>query len=314
MANDEAYDPSGHSLVNCMDDIALRYLTLLKKSLLDELYIENEARLVYIVLCLLSGAAIEEDTIRNIEQRRADIVTRLRHARQQGEISFMWSIRQSDGTVREVNLRNVSETYHTMIGHKRLDNIQALLDAIVRDGIPGDLIETGVWRGGATIFMRGYLAARGIRDRRVWVADSFAGLPVPSAHQDVGYDFSSTVFPILAISRQAVEELFRRYELLDDQVKFLEGWFKDTLPTAPIERLALLRLDGDLYESTRDALTHLYHKVSLGGFIIVDDYFDFQPCRRAVDEFRANVGDTAALQQIDWTAVYWRKGVVTNDS
>src|SRR6267378_7263173 len=138
-----------------MDDIALRYLTLLKKSLLDELYIENEARLVYIVLCLLSGAAIEEDTIRNIEQRRADIVTRLRHARQQGEISFIWSIRQSDGTVREVNLRNVSETYHTMIGHKRLDNIQALLDAIVRDGILGDLIETGVWRGGATIFMRG---------------------------------------------------------------------------------------------------------------------------------------------------------------
>jgi O-methyltransferase len=299
---------------NTRDHIALRYLTLLKKSLLDELYIENEARLIYVVLCAVSGAAIEEEVIRDIERRRPDIVDRLKQTRQQGEIPFMWDIPQSDGTTRKVNLRNVSETYHTMIGHKRLDNIQSLLDLIVRDNVPGDLIETGVWRGGATIFMRGYLAARGITDRRVWVADSFAGIPVPSAQQDQGLDFSAAVFPILAISRQAVEELFRRYELLDDQVEFLEGWFKDTLPTAPIERLALLRLDGDLYESTRDALTHLYHKLSPGGFVIVDDYFDFQPCRQAVDEFRENVGDQAALQRIDWTAVYWRKGVVKKSS
>lgn len=294
-----------------MDDIALRYLTLLKKSLLDEFYIENEARLIYIVLCALSGAAIEEEIIRDIERRRPDIVGRLQQTRQQGEISFMWSIRKPDGTRHEVNLRNVSETYHTMIGHRRLENIQSLLDVIVRENISGDLIETGVWRGGATIFMRGYLAARGITDRSVWVADSFAGLPVPSVQQDQGFDFSAAVFPILAISRHAVEELFRRYELLDDQVKFLEGWFKDTLPNAPIQQLALLRLDGDLYESTCDALTHLYHKVSPGGFVIVDDYYDLQPCRLAVDEFRENIGDQAALQRIDWTAVYWRKGIAS---
>lgn len=290
------------------DHIASRYLTLLKNSLHDELYVENEARLIYVVLCAVSGAVIEEDVIRDIEQRRPEIVARLRKTRQQGEVPPMWDVVQSDGTTRQVNLRNISETYHTMIGHKRLDNIQHLLDIIVRDQVPGDLIETGVWRGGATIFMRGYLAARGITDRRVWVADSFAGLPVPSAPQDQGMDFSASIFPILAISRQAVEELFRRYELLDDQVAFLEGWFKDTLPAAPIERLALLRLDGDLYESTRDALTHLYHKLSPGGFVIVDDYFDFKACRQAVDEFRESVGDHAALQRIDWTGVYWRKG------
>jgi len=290
-----------------VDDVALRYLELLKKSLLDELYIENEARLIYAVLCLMSGAPVEEDVIRDIEQRRPDIVGRLKQTREQGEGSFVWTIPQPDGTTRQVNLRNISEFHHTMVGRKRLDNIQGLLDQIVRDDVAGDLIETGVWRGGATIFMRGYLAARGIRDRRVWVADSFAGLPVPSAPQDRGFDFSAAVYPILAISRRAVEELFRRYDLLDDQVQFLEGWFKDTLPTAPIERLALLRLDGDLYESTRDALTHLYHKVVPGGFVVVDDYFDFEPCRRAVDEFRVNVRDQAALQRIDWTAVYWRK-------
>jgi hypothetical protein len=290
------------------DDLALRYLELLKKSLLDELYIENEARLIYVWLCLLSGAPVEEETIRNIEARRPDIVGRLSQARKQGEISFIWEIAQPGGTARAVNIRNVSEVYHTMIGRKRLDNIQLLLDEIVRDKVPGDLIETGVWRGGATIFMRGYLAAHGIKDRKVWVADSFAGLPVPSAPQDRGYDFSAAVFPILAIPQRAVAELFRRYDLLDDRVRFLEGWFKDTLPAAPIEQLALLRIDGDLYESTRDALTHLYHRLAPAGFVIVDDYHDFEPCRKAVEEFRAKVGDQAPLHRIDWTGVYWRKG------
>jgi O-methyltransferase len=291
-----------------MDDIAQRYLTLLKKSLLDELYIENEARLMYAWLCLLSGARVEEEIIRDIERHRPDIVNRLMQDRQQGDVSFIWAIPQPDGKTRDVDIRNVSETYHTMMGRKRLDNIQSLLDIVLRENVPGDLIETGVWRGGGTIFMRGYLAARGITNRRVWVADSFAGLPVPSALHDQGYDFSAAKVPILAISRQAVEDLFRRYELLDDQVQFLEGWFKDTLPTAPIDRLALLRLDGDLYESTFDALTHLYRKLSPGGFVIVDDYYDFEPCRKAVDEFRNEIGDQAMLHRIDWTAVYWRKG------
>jgi O-methyltransferase len=290
------------------DDLALRYLELLKKSLLDELYLENEARLVYIWLCLLSGNPVDEESVRNIEARRPQIVGRLRQARQQGEMSFIWEITPPGGTARQVNIRNISEVYHTMIGRKRLDNIQMLLDEIVRDKVPGDLIETGVWRGGATIFMRGYLAAHGIEDRTVWVADSFAGLPVPSAPQDRGYDFSAAAFPILAIPKHAVAELFRRYELLDDRVRFLEGWFKETLPAAPIEQLALLRLDGDLYESTRDALTHLYHRLAPGGFVIVDDYHDFEPCRMAVDEFRAEVGDQAPLHRVDWTAVYWRKG------
>src|SRR5207302_79148 len=119
-----------------------------------------------------------------------------------------WSYTRPDGATGEVNLRNVAEVYHTMIGRKRLDNIHHLLDRVVAENVPGDLIETGVWRGGATIFMRGYLAAHGISDRLVWVADSFQGLPVPSAPMDQGLDFSAAVVPILAISQQQVEELF----------------------------------------------------------------------------------------------------------
>jgi len=86
--------------------------------------------------------------------------------------------------------------------------------------------------------------------------------------------------PVLAVPLEEVQALFRRYDLLDAQVRFLKGWFKDTLAGAPIERLALLRLDGDLYESTMDALVPLYDKVSPGGFVIVDDYYSCAPCGR----------------------------------
>ena len=79
-------------------------------------------------------------------------------------------------------------------------------------------------------------------------------------------------FPQLAVPLKRMQDNFRRYGLLDDHVRFLKGWFRDTLPNSPIERLAILRLDGDLYESTIQALDGLYHKLSVGGFVIVDDY------------------------------------------
>ena len=111
----------------------------------------------------------------------------------------------------------------------------------------------------------------------------------------------------IALSLEEVQELFARYDLLDEQVGFLKGWFKDTLPTAPIERLALLRLDGDLYESTMDALTALYDRLSPGGFVIVDDYYALAACQQAVDEFRAARGADEPLERIDRDSVFWRK-------
>ncbi len=91
-------------------------------------------------------------------------------------------------------------------------------------------------------------------------------------------------------------------------MRFLEGWFRDTLPNAPIESLAVIRLDGDLYESTTDALAALYPKLSPGGFVIVDDYGAFEPCRRAVDDYRATRGIDDAIEEVDWTGVCWRRG------
>ena len=109
------------------------------------------------------------------------------------------------------------------------------------------------------------------------------------------------------MSQAQVEANFRRYGLLDDQVVFLKGWFKDTLPTAPIDTLAILRLDGDMYGSTIDALSALYSKLSIGGFCIVDDYGVVDSCKQAVTDFRADHGITADLHVIDSSGRFWRK-------
>ncbi len=197
---------------------------------------------------------------------------------------------------------------HTMVGVARLDNIRALVEDILANEVPGDLIEAGAWRGGATIYMRALLEAHGDEERRVWVADSFEGLPPPDVESypaDAQYDLSG--IDELAVSQQEVERNFRRYGLLDDRVRFLKGWFKDTLPDAPIEQLALLRVDGDLYESTMDALRALYPKLSSGGYVIIDDYGSLPPCKEAVADYRAEHGITGPIHRIDWTGVYWQK-------
>ena len=99
-----------------------------------------------------------------------------------------------------------------------------------------------------------------------------------------------TLSHTIAVSLDEVKANFSRYGMLDQPVHFLKGWFKDTLPTAPIERLAILRLDGDMYSSTFDALKHLYPKLSRGGFVIVDDYH-IDACRKAVTDFRERNDD-----------------------
>lgn len=198
----------------------------------------------------------------------------------------------------------------TMIGISRLDNLQQCVVEVVRDAVPGDLIETGVWRGGATILMRAVLRAYGDTTRTVWVADSFRGLPKPSGRYEADLGDEHWKQEPLAVSADEVRANFRRYGLLDEQVRFLEGFFQDTLPTAPIEQLAVARLDGDMYESTIVALEALYPKLSPGGYLIVDDYGAVPGCRQAVDDYRRDHGIEEPLLEIDWTGVYWRRSTI----
>jgi O-methyltransferase len=217
-----------------------------------------------------------------------------------------WGTEEFDAD-RRLYGRDWPKTALTMIGTARMRNLRRLVETVLGEGVEGDFLEAGVWRGGACIYMRGILAAQGVRHRKVWVADSFAGLPeadetlYPADKGDPHHTFNE-----LSISLDQVKESFSRFGLLDAQVVFLRGWFKDTLVKAPVERLAVLRLDGDMYGSTMETLQALYDRVTPGGFIIVDDYL-LPACREAIDDFRRARSIDEPLQDVDGAAAYWRR-------
>jgi hypothetical protein len=195
----------------------------------------------------------------------------------------------------------------TMVGKKRLRNVRECVETVLADGVEGDLIEAGCWRGGSAIMMRGVLRAYGITDRIVFAADSFEGLPKPDPERfpadadDTGYEADELRVPVEEVRRN-----FARYRLGGDHVRFLGGWFNETLPTVADRRWAVVRLDGDLYESTMDGLTNLYPQLSPGGFLIVDDY-GWVNCRKAVEDYRAEHGISEPIEEIDWAGAFWRK-------
>src|SRR5271168_1218917 len=201
--------------------INARYLELLKNAVLNEIYVENDFRLLYLFSVLHTQQNIDLEVFRNVGSRLPDWFSGVRAARQEGRIWWHVKVKNPDGSDGTIDLRNVCQFSHTMVGRKRLDNIENCLATIKKDNVPGDVAETGVWRGGAAIFMKGCLTAWGMQDRTVWVADSFEGLPIPSLPEDAGYDFSVTKVPILAVGLEEVQENFRRYNLLDEKVKFL---------------------------------------------------------------------------------------------
>lgn len=253
---------------------------------------------------------------------------------------------------------------HTMVGWRRLTNIESCARSIIEAGTPGDFVETGVLRGGSAIFMRAVLKAYGVTDRRVFACDTFVapqepraskvrdwagkglfkvvswltripsakwrlylfrqmeqrqGSWPPSANPSQEWvDFclalvryaernQALIQPKDVTSVSAVRSHFARYGLLDSQVELLQGFFADTLPKAPIRQVALLRCDGDTYESTRSVLDVLYEKVSVGGYVIIDDYHSFADAKDAVDQFRRERAITDELVKIDDSAVFWQR-------
>jgi hypothetical protein len=214
---------------------------------------------------------------------------------------------------------------HTMIGLHRLNNLHSLARKVLEEGIEGDFLEAGVWRGGATIFMRGLLKAYAVKDRLVWVADSFCGFPPADKISSRSYTSAELRTVITSIEtgdpewKAALETLragttledvktnFERYGLLDEQVCFLAGFFSDTLPSAPIKKLAILRADGDLYDSTYQILDNLYPRVSPGGYLIIDDYHTLTECRQAVHDYLSATRRNVQLKEIDADAVFWQK-------
>lgn len=270
-----------------------RYLDLLRRALVNLIYPEHELR----IELLESGHSPAE------LHARDRVLRDIRYQDGGRHFAALVAAKQ-DGSVWRGRPWRFS---HTMVGMRRLEHLQWCAERVFEDGIDGDFLEAGVCQGGASILMRALQVAHGEPHRRTWLADSFEGLPVPSHEADANYDFSESRQPWLACSRDAVEDNFRTYDLMSAQVVFIPGWFRDTLPSAPVPKLAILRIDADLYDSTREVLTGLYDRVSPGGFVIIDDYDAFAPCRLAVREFRTERGITEPIRHIDRMAVYWRK-------
>jgi len=195
----------------------------------------------------------------------------------------------------------------TMIGAGPLHHLRHLVERTILENIPGDYIETGVWRGGACILIKGVLVAHGIGDRRVYVADTFAGLPRPDARYPADKRDRLHAFRALAVSEDEVRQNFAACGLLDDDVIFLKGLFEDSLPPLSDNKFALIRLDGDMYGSTISALASLYDQVSPSGFIVVDDYGGLRNCAMAVHDFLDRRGLRVQIQSAGPSCVWWQK-------
>lgn len=196
----------------------------------------------------------------------------------------------------------------TMVGLKRLDDLQACVESVVRDGVAGDLIEAGSWRGGASLLMRATLDTLGAGDRTVFVADSFQGFPEASGDLSQRYDLALDLAgcDFLAVPLEEVREAFSRLGC-ERGVEFLPGFFQDTLPGLAGGRWSIVRLDGDTYEAVWTGLESLYSGLSVGGYVVVDDYLSLDRCREAVDDYRDAHGISEPIEEIDWCGVRWRK-------
>lgn len=202
----------------------------------------------------------------------------------------------------------------SMVPWSALEHLQRSIEDTVKNNIEGDYLETGAWRGGSCIIAKSVYDWLGSK-KKVYVADSFEGLPLPDAEKYPD-DKNDThhMDDNMKVSLETVQANFQKFGLLDERVVFLKGWFKDTMPTAPIDKLSILRLDGDMYESTIDVLKYTYHKLSIGGYCIVDDY-QHPACQAAIYDFRQKNGIIEPIVKVDAVPLnevhYWVKKMPT---
>lgn len=189
---------------------------------------------------------------------------------------------------------------HTMVGHARLQNIKHAIETCNADGIVGDFAELGVWRGGASIYAKGVITAYGARNRRVLVLDAFESLPQYGNHKT-----------FLETSEVQVKHNFQKYGLLDSNVIFIRGLFRDSLPRFkrrhPGVKIAVLRIDSNFYDSYQDALYYLYELVPVGGFVIFDDVMSHPAVMQCWKDFKNEQGLPEELEQIDDHSAFFRK-------
>jgi hypothetical protein len=214
----------------------------------------------------------------------------------------------------QVSLDVDYENRVSMLLWEMFDNIEECLVDVVKNNIEGDFIECGVWRGGGSIYA--YHVLQNLKsDKKVWVADSFNGAPEPYLYPEDQQD--KHYLEDLIVSLDDVKNNFKKFNALDaDKVIFVEGLFRDSLPKCDIEKISVLRLDGDTYEATIESLHYLYSKLSIGGYCIIDDYGipgcvlavkKFRKKHNIVDEMMPCIDPEKLPPGVGCSAVYWKK-------
>lgn len=195
----------------------------------------------------------------------------------------------------------------TMIFIPNLNNLHDLLTYVMENNLDGELVETGVWRGGAVIFMASFNKFYNL-NKKIYACDSYEGLPKNSIYEEDAIVNGNDKRFDFAVSLEEVQNNFLKYDVLDENVIFVKGFFEDTMKNINIDKISILRLDGDMYTSTIVVLEELYDKVVPKGVIIIDDYgWDIAGCSNAVDNFRKSRNITSEMHFSFGCCVWWIK-------
>lgn len=240
--------------------------------------------------------------------------------------SYKWSLRQSytvkvgwayltKGKVQRLRASLTRRLLpYSMGGHRALENAFDVTAMVEKRKIPGALVECGVAQGGTAAMMAMTSRALGSGRRQNWWFDSYEGLPEPTPEDYVDGRAGEFIRPLpkgscLGTVEQVEELAFDTLDLPREDVHLVKGWFQDTVPPArdKVGPIAVLRLDGDWYESTKVPLDNFYDRLSPGGFVIVDDYATCFGSRRAVDEFRAERNIATPIKEDGRGGIWFEK-------
>ncbi|HEV7346839.1 TylF/MycF/NovP-related O-methyltransferase [Telluribacter sp.] len=201
----------------------------------------------------------------------------------------------------------------TMTSTERLITLIRAVEYIVDQKIEGDFVECGVWKGGSAMAIVLHLLSKGVTDRQIYLYDTFEGMSEPT-DLDKSFDGQPALTLLQNSSKEEsnsvwcystldeVKQNLATTAYPDDRIRFIKGKVEETIPKQGIpEKIALLRLDTDWYESTRHELEHLFPRLQSGGILIIDDYGHWEGCRRAVDEYIREYKIKLFLNRVDYT-------------
>jgi len=194
---------------------------------------------------------------------------------------------------------------HTVVDIARLKMLYKLTKEIDIASVPGDIVECGVFKGGSAVLIT-RAAHRSHFDRRIWLYDSFEGLPRPTK-EDGSEALERFHEGWNRGDMSEVKKLFETFSVLDSRVHFVKGYFHDTFQSISMSQIALLHIDADWYHSVKLCLERFYEFVQPGGFIALDDYGRWEGCRKATDEFIEKHNLNVKLVPVDGVEHYFQK-------